>query len=96
MLHIYTSVNRDMFEKALMQACEYIVNVYIDSALKEKNLAETEKNIIKRFFKCALFGAYIDWLANGMPEDAIKDVKKMFSICRGMSDEMIRRIQQAD
>lgn len=96
MLHIYTSLNRDMFEKSLMQFCGYVVDTYIDSALKDKNVAETEKIIIKKFFKCTLFGAYIDWLASGMPENAINEVKTMFSVCKGMSDEIIRRCKEAE
>jgi len=67
--HIYNSLNRDMLEKYLMEACRSIVAIYLDSALRDSSLSEEDKAAILRFHKCACFGGIIDWLNGGMKDD---------------------------
>ena len=43
------------------------------------------------FTKCGLFGLYIDWINNGMKDDAIEKIKRLIVLCHGLFDEMIER-----
>ena len=43
------------------------------------------------FLKCELYGLIFEWLEGGMKDDAINDVRRILDVCRGLSDEIIRR-----
>ena len=62
-LHIFNSVNRDIFEKYLMNVCSYVVTCYIDTIFQSKPLAEADRDTIIRFYKYACFGAMIEWMS---------------------------------
>ncbi len=91
MLHIYNSVNRDIFERSLMQFCEYLIQSYLAASFGNAVVSETDQGLIIRFLKCELFGAYIEWMNSGMSENVIEEVNRMFEICHGLSDEIICR-----
>ena len=84
--HIYNSVSRDMFEKALMKLCGYVVGRYVDTAFEKKNVSDRDKALFVRCLKCELFGLIIDWLNEGMKDDAIKDLERIAQLGRGLSD----------
>ena len=67
--HIYNSLSRDVFERYLMEACQYIVSAYVDSALAQKPLDGAGRDAVVRFHKCACFGSVVDWLNGGMKAD---------------------------
>ncbi len=94
-LHIYKSVNREVFEAHLMRFCEYIVTTYLETVFNA-SVGEADQKMIVRFLKCELFGIYIDWLNAGMPEDSIKEVNRMLSVCHGISEDIIRRCNTFD
>ena len=37
-LHIYNSVNRDLYERYQWRVCRYVVEIYLDGVLKERNI----------------------------------------------------------
>lgn len=90
-MHLHNSVNRDVYERNLMRFCEYAVTVYLDTAFEEKAVGAADKKMIIRFLKCELFGAYIEWMSLGMPESAIEELRRLLTLCHGMSEEIIRR-----
>lgn len=54
-MHIYHSVNRDLFEESTMRLCEYAVTTYIDTAFPQHQLPEADRRAEIRFTKCQLF-----------------------------------------
>ena len=68
-LHIYNSVNRDMFERYLWRVCEYSVNTYFSTALKDLDVSPEDRAILIRYHMCESFGLVIGWLNDGMRED---------------------------
>lgn len=91
LLHIYNSVNRDIFETYLMKYSEYAVTTYLTTAFSEADVPDEDKAIIIRFVKCSIFGIFLDWLASGLPEDSVGDIRRMLTVSHGMSEEIIRR-----
>ncbi len=67
--HIYNSVSRDVFERYLMDICQYIASSYVKAEFAEKSLGEEDLQALIRFHKCECFGAVIDWLNGGMKDD---------------------------
>ncbi len=93
--HIYYSVNRDIYERYLMKMCDYVVTTYWDTAFGKENINELDREIIIRFFKCEIFGLSFEWITKGMQDDAIKDVYRLTKLCRGLSDELLKRCRES-
>ena len=93
-LHIYNSVNRDIFERHLMKICSYVIKSYSDNVLSGYALNERDREILINYYKCALFGISINWLENGMPGDIEADFRRLSEIKkealgRGVPEEII-------
>ena len=93
-LHIYNSVNRDIYERYLMKICEYVVATYLDTVFGREGVGERDRAAAIRFLKCELFGLSLDWIASGMPEDALDSIRRVLELCRGMSEQVISRSRQ--
>ena len=81
-LHIYRSVQREVFLKDLDRAAMYFVSRYVEAATAEvfdPAAQNEEKNLLIRYYKCTLVGALLDWLDAGMNYDLLAAAQ---SICR--------------
>lgn len=67
--HIYNSLSRDVFERDLMDACQYIVSAYLKAEFEGKPIDSQDLDALIRLHKCACFGSVIDWLNGGMKDD---------------------------
>ena len=95
-LHIYNSVNRDIYEKYLMESCDYIVSTYIKTAFGENEISESDRKMVVKFLKYGLFGASIEWVEEGMPDNIMDDIHKLLRVCRGLSGDIIERFKAAE
>ncbi len=94
LLHIYNSVNRNIFESALMKQCEYAVRRYVDSVLNIQDVEDEDREIIIRYLKCLAFGTVIDWFENGMNENIIEHFHRLCELKSGQTVEMIERCKR--
>lgn len=90
-LHIYNSVNRDIFERYLWQVCEYVVSNYGHTAFRDLKIAAQDRDLIGRFYVCECFGVVLDWLDHRMEPDVHAQVTRICTLQRGMIEEMARR-----
>jgi AcrR family transcriptional regulator len=90
-LHIYNSVNRDIFEIYLWRVCDYVISSYGKNILDGKNISEPDREIIIRFYRCECFGIVIEWLNERMETDMQSYISRLFELHHGMAEEMIRR-----
>ena len=58
-------------------------------------MPESDRKILARFIKCELFGLIIEWLEEGMQQDAVSDLLRITELCRGMAAQLIRRSVEA-
>ena len=93
-LHIYNSINRDIFERYLMKMCEYVVTTYVDTAMGDMQLSMQDRRIFIRFIKFECFGACIEWLNDGMNDDIMQDLHRLLEIVSGIPEEIMRRMQE--
>lgn len=93
-LHIYNSVNRDVFESYLTRICEYVVATYLRGVFSERNISDEDKRIIVGFYKYEMFGQIMCWLDGGMHADIIKDNRRLCALRRGMLEEMLDRCEK--
>ena len=91
-MHIYRSVSRDVFERYLMQICEYFITQYIDALLSEGGIdgemIERNRKIIVNYYKCLFFGVTIDWLNDGMKEEKAQEFRRIFKIKADSADDI--------
>ena len=93
-LHIYNSVNRDIFEQYLWQACSQTIIVYFHTAFPAARLSEQDRYVLLQYHTCNAFGAVSSWLNSGMRYDIVGIAHRMCEISHGMVPEMIRRCEQ--
>lgn len=65
-LHIYRSVQREVFLRHLDCLVLHIVTKYIENVTNGLTLPPEDKMLLIRFYKCTLVGIYLDWLDNGL------------------------------
>ena len=93
-MHIYHSVNRDLFEESTMRLCEYAVTTYIDTAFPQHQLPEADRRAVIRFIKCQLFGMCIDWISGGMQDEALEELRRISRLCHGLPELIIGRSRE--
>ena len=68
-LHVYHSVNREMFEQYLWQSCEQTISIYFEKVLPDIQLSENDRNILRNYHICEAYGILSGWLKTGMRGD---------------------------
>ncbi len=91
LLHIFNSVNRDVYEYNLMKVCDHVVRTYLEKAFAGTEVAPEDKEAGITFVKCLTFGLIIDWMSMGMDAEAPKDCYRVLELCKGISDDIIAR-----
>lgn len=61
-LHIYHSINRDIYEQYQWRVCEHAVTTYVDGILAGRTVAEPDRNLMIDYLKCMCFGFVVGWL----------------------------------
>ena len=92
-MHIYRSVNREVFERHLMNVSKYFVYKYVDTVLYDDNISETDKRTIADYYKCVCFGLALDWLNNGMTEEYAQNIRKIFLLKKDWAKEFSALLQ---
>lgn len=92
--HLYHSSNRELFERYLMNICEYVVTTYINTAFPDARILDSDQEIIIRFYKCECFGQVMDWLNNGMSNDVLSQFKRLCGLRKGVVEELVRRCEE--
>ena len=90
-LHIYNSVNRDIFERYLWDVCEHIVEAYGRSIENWDKVSEFDRGILSRFYKCECFGVVIEWLNDRMETDVNDYINRFCELYHGMAEVMVKR-----
>lgn len=80
-LHIYRSVEREIFLQLLEQLAMYIVKIYVDTVGAEVSLSDEDKDLLIHFYKSLLIGLTMDWFDHSMDYDlgeTISRIKQLF------------------
>lgn len=93
-MHIYRSVNREVFEKNLMMVSEYFVRDYVQTALSDEPISEKDKQAIINYYKCVSFGLVIDWLNTGMTEETAQSIRRIFLLKKDHALEIAKLLQE--
>ncbi len=94
-MHIYQSVNRELYEHYLWQVTEAVVTVYADKLLAGHPIRDEDRRLFIRYYKCVCFGLTTEWVRSGMREDMEQDMLRICELKRGMAEEMLKRCMES-
>lgn len=95
-LHLYNSNNRDLYERELMNICQYVVETYFDSKLEGQRCDPRDREILARSYRCWCFGLLIDWLNDGLKEDIKPTIKRLCELRYGSVEASIARCRRTE
>lgn len=90
-LHIYQSVNRDIFEQYLWKVCQHVVSAYLDVIFTGRPVRDADKELMLLYYKGECFGLVMEWMNTGMKEEIAGQVKRLCELRKGMVEEMVER-----
>lgn len=93
-LHIYHSINRDIYEQYQWRVCEHAVTTYVDGILAGRTVAEPDRKLMIDYLKCMCFGFVVGWLETGMQEGIQSRFYRICELKRGDLDAMITRCEK--
>lgn len=78
-LHLFRSVQKDIFLSGLNKMGYDIIRTYIEKIGKYRQISKEEKEFFIRCYKCVFVGSLLDWLE----EDASYDLAKFYEeLCK--------------
>ncbi len=93
-LHIYRSVNRDIYEQYQWHICEYISTIFVEERLNGRIVSNTDKKVIIQYLKCMFFGILIDWLETGMKDGIHAYIDRISELKQGDFERIINRCEK--
>lgn len=93
-MHIYQSVNRELYEQYLWQVSEAVVTTYADKLIAEQPVSAEDRQLVIQYCKCLCFGLTTEWIRNGMQTDMERGMMRICELKRGMAEEMLRRMTE--
>ena len=92
-MHIYRSVNREVFERNLMTVTEFFVSNYVNTALTNENIGDADKKTVIDYYKCVCFGLVLNWLNTGMTDEYAHEIRRIFLLKKDWAKEFASLLQ---
>lgn len=87
-MHIFRSVNREVFDNNLRELSGYLVFNYIDSAVDDIPISEGDKKTVSTYYKSVFFGLVTEWLNCEMSEDFAREIRRIFLLKKDFAKEV--------
>lgn len=86
-LHIYRSVQREVFLDTLEQLTLYVVKEFVGTATETLPIRSEDKQLLIRYYKCTLIGVSLDWLDAGMEYDLLAASTRVCDLFAGSAKQ---------
>ena len=93
-LHIYRSVNRDIYEQYQWRVCTYVVRTYVDGVLGNRKITSEDYTTVVDYLKCVSFGMIMGWLETGMNPNAMARFRRILELKCGDLEHLIDRCEK--
>lgn len=93
-LHIYNSVNRDIYEQYQWRVCAYIAESFVERLLGPEVSTE-DAMALSEYWKCASFGLIIAWLESGMDLDGLDRMCRILYLKNGHLKQLIDKCKNS-
>lgn len=94
--HIYNSVNREVFERYLNKIAGEVMARFVERASAGMDVSEEDKKLIAEFYRAALSGMILDWLASGMQYDPKVLIRRLGKMLEGSIETALSRASEKD
>lgn len=95
-MHIYNSVNKEMFELYLNRVSQRTVDIYMEEAVKQYNICDRDREVIAIYYKSLIIGFVFNWLGNGMNYDLTADLKRVCELFEGNIELVLQRCKKKE
>ena len=68
-----------------------MVSSYVNVAFADKPIADSDRELLIRFYKCECFGMVMEWMSGGLRDDMTEQIRRLCELRRGMAEEMVER-----
>lgn len=92
-LHMYNSINREMYERYLWNVCDHAIGTYMETLLGGRKINESDSILIKKCLESFAFGIISNWLRSGMNDDVRDTLKRFREIRNEIFEEIIQRYE---
>ena len=93
-LHVYRSVNRDIYESYQWRVCLYAASTYMDGVLKGHTVSDEDRQLMVGYLSCVAFGVVNSWLEQGMHSDIRAQIHRLCEMKQGDLESMIARCEK--
>ena len=94
-MHIYRSVNRDLYEQYQWRVCQHAAAAFIDQILTGRKVPDADRALLIDYVKCVCFGIVMGWLEDGMRNDIQAYADRLCELKQGDLELMIDRMEHA-
>ena len=75
----YGSSSNSTFERYLLNICDYFVRFFVNAKAEETDISDSDRDIIAALYRGEIYGLLSAWLMNGMKEDILTDLARLFN-----------------
>ena len=90
-LHIYRSIQREVFLDHLERLMLYAVEEFVNSASQGLSIPDADRQLLIRYYKCTLIGIALDWLNAGMSYDILARAERICELFAGSTRQAFLR-----
>ena len=90
-MHIYKSVNRDVFEKHLWWVSESVMTRYVDGLIQGRKISDQDREMVIAYVKSVSFGLVLGWLEGGMTSQIRGFNHRMCQLKLGSLDSLVEQ-----
>lgn len=93
-MHIYHSINRDIYEQYQWRVCEHTITTYVDRNLAGRSVTKEDRQLMIDYWKCVCFGLVMGWLEDGMQRDIQTKFRRICELKQGEFERMVNRCEE--
>ena len=93
MLHLYRSIQRDVFADYLDHAAEHVVEELINRVVGDFEMDPEDRRLVIRYYKCVFVGVILDWLRHDMDYDILEDMYRLEHIYQMSLENQVVQFQ---
>jgi AcrR family transcriptional regulator len=95
-MHIYNSVNKEMFELYINRVSQRTIDGYMELAAKKYNITDRDREVITMYYKSLIIGFMFNWLNNGMNNNLTDDLKRICELFEGNTELVLGRCDKKE
>ena len=90
-LHLYASLNRDVYERNLMKQCDYTMRSMVEHLLAGRRVRPEDRELVVALYRDECFGILMRWLMDGMKEDLTVPLRRACQLREGLIEIVLDR-----